>query len=323
MNTRRPPAPRLTRRDFLTRAGIAAAGLAVTSGTLSKAQAQPTPSAPPVSSATPRFEIAAFEKHFFEKYTPGQIAQTCDEMDLHLELTVRPEGHVKPENVPDELPPLVEALARHNRRILILATSFVRPDDPHLEKVLRTARSLGIRHYRHRGFGYKEGQPIKAQIAGFRSQAREFAAINAAIGITGLYQNHAGAGYVGAAIWDIDAVLDDISPQHFGLALDTRHLLVELGRAWPTAVQLIAPRVASLFVKSFRWDRDRTIETPLSEGIVTQKLIAQIVAGHAQLPVCLHVEHLPLKPVPFDQRTATVEAFRRDAEVLHGWLAAT
>jgi sugar phosphate isomerase/epimerase len=230
---------------------------------------------------------------------------------------------VKPVNAAEELPAFVEALGKRNRRILIIATSFVRPDEPNLEQTLRAARKLGIRQYRHRGFSYVPDKPIKAQVADFRAQAREFAAMNREIGITALYQNHAGANAVGAAIWDIDTVLDDIDPDHFGLALDTRHLLVEQGRAWPTAVRLISPRVRSLFVKSFRWDRDKTVETPLADGNVTKAMIDQIVAGHSSLPVSLHVEHAKLQPVPFADRAEIVKVFRDDARVLRNWLSLT
>ncbi|HTO03864.1 MAG TPA: TIM barrel protein, partial [Opitutus sp.] len=264
----------LSRRDFITRAGLGLAAACVVSA---RTNAATSSSVTPVAPSARSFEVAAFEKHFYEAYSPEELAQTCEEMDLHVELTVRPEGHIKPANTADELPVMVAALAKRNRRILIIATSFVRPDEPHIEQTLRTARKLGIRHYRHRGFSYVRGQPIKAQLAEFRSQAREFAAMNREIGITGLYQNHAGANAVGAAIWDIDAVLDDIDPDDFGLALDTRHLLVEQGQAWPTAVRMISPRVRSLFVKSFRWDRDRPVETPLSEGIVTKTMVDQIL----------------------------------------------
>ena len=321
MHSSPPPSFSVSRRDFITKAGLGlAAACVVSTKTNAATNSSVKPVTPPVASSPRRFEIAAFEKHFYEAYSPEELAQTCDEMDLHVELTVRPEGHIKPVNTADELPLMVEALAKRKRRALIIATSFVRPDEPHIEQTLRTARKLGIRHYRHRGFSYAPNKPIKAQLAEFRAQAREFAAMNREIGITGLYQNHAGAKSVGAAIWDIDAVLDDIDPDDFGLALDTRHLLVEQGQAWPTAVRMISPRVRSLFVKSFRWNHDRPVETPLSEGIVTKTMVDQILAGHGALPVCLHVEHVKLQPVAFADRAKIVSVFRDDARVLHGWL---
>lgn len=318
------PLPRISssfsRREFVAKAGLGLAAACVIPTALKGAASPAAAGASAGSSKSKAYEIAGFEKHFYEKYSPEELAQTCEEMDLHVELTVRPEGHVQPVNAADELPVFSEALGKRNRRILIIATSFVRPDEPHIEETLRAARKLGIRQYRHRGFSYVAGTPIKTQIANFRSQAREFAAMNRDIGITALYQNHAGKNAVGAAVWDIDAILDDIDPDHFGLALDTRHLLVEQGRAWPTAVRMISPRVRSLFVKSFRWDHDKTIETPLADGIVTKAMIDQIVEEHSDLPVCLHVEHVKLQPVPFADRAEIVKVFRDDARVLRNWL---
>jgi L-ribulose-5-phosphate 3-epimerase len=269
------------------------------------------------------FPIAGFEKHFFEKYSPAETAQTFDEIGVDLELTLRPEGHVRPERAADDLPPLVEALARRKRRILVLATSFLRPDEPDLERALRTARSLGITQYRHRGYRYDATTPLKKQLAGFRSQMKDFAAMNRALGLQGLFQNHAGAAYVGSAIWDLDLMLDDIAPAEFAVAFDTRHLLVEQGRSWPTAARLIAPRIGALYLKSFRWDRDRTIETPLGDGNVNQAMIKQIVGDRPSLPVCIHVEYPKLAAVPFAERAATVELFRRDAAVARTWLGLT
>jgi hypothetical protein len=311
------PARPLNRRNFLARMAAGASLAALAPSTLTNANAAPAPRRTRSAAA---FPIAGLEKHFFEKYTPDETAQAYADIGIDIELTVRPDGHIKPENAAAELPAMAAAFAKHNRRILIVASSFVRPDEPHIEQTLRASKALGIRYYRHRGFRYVAGTPLKQQIASFRSQAREFAAMNKAIGIQALYQNHAGPAHAGAAIWDLDQILDDIDPALFGVALDARHLMVELGRAWPTAIQLISPRVGALFVKSFRWDRDRTIETPLAEGIVTPAVVEQIVGNRSALPVCLHVEYPKLEPVPFARRAGIVGNFRSDAQLLRQWL---
>ena len=323
-----PPAlsPALSRRGFVRQA-LAASAAALAAGS-PLAAAEPKsggkksarPAAPPPRRPASAFPVCGLEKHFFEKYTPEQTAQTYAEIGIDIELTVRPDGHVKPENAAAELPALAAAFARHNRRILIVASSFVRPDEPHIESTLRAAKALGISLYRHRGFRYRPGTPLKAQIADFRRMAREFAAMNREIGMQALFQNHAGADFAGAAIWDLDLILDDIDPQHFGVALDLRHLLVEQGRAWPTAIELIAPRVGSLFVKSFRWDRDRPVEVPLRDGIVTPAMANAVVGARPALPLCVHVEYPKLAPVPFAERAGIVGHFRDDAALLRQWL---
>lgn len=318
------PCSTLTRRTFLSQTSIAAAALAAATHRGSAAPASAAAAKPgPVARRSAAFPICGLEKHFFEKYSPEETAQTFAEIGIDIELTLRPDGHIKPENAASELPVMAEAFAKRQRRILILASSFVRPDEPFIESTLRAAKRLGIPYYRHRGFKYRPGTPLKEQIASFRSQARAFAAMNKEIGLQALYQNHAGADFAGAAIWDLDQILDDIDPKYFAVALDTRHLLVEQGMAWPTALRLIAPRVGSLFVKSFRWERDRPIHTPLRDGIVTAAMVNQIVADRPAMPVCLHLEYPPLKPVPFAERAEIVRLFRDDTAVLRGWLGLT
>jgi sugar phosphate isomerase/epimerase len=313
----------LPRRTFLRHAGAAAAALPIASllGAAEPAATGKSPASASLPKRTAeRFPICGLEKHFFEKYTPEQTAQAYADIGIDIELTVRPDGHIKPANAADELPRMAAAFAKHQRRILIVASSFVRPDEPHIESTLRAAKKLGIAYYRHRGFKYVAGKPLKEQIASFRSQAREFAAINKEIGLQALYQNHAGADYAGAAIWDLDLILDDIEPTFFAVALDTRHLLVEQGRAWSTAVRLISPRIGSLFVKSFRWEHDRPVETPLRDGIVTEVVANQIVSDRPTLPICIHVEYVKLEPVPFAERAGIVAKFRDDAALLRHWL---
>src|SRR5436190_15525113 len=145
----------LNRRDFITRASLSAAAACLP---LTRAFAASSP-APKPPGTTPHFDIGILEKWFFDggdggplKYTPDQMAQTLDEIGLDLELTLRKQGHITPEKAPDELPPMAAALARKNRRILWVALDTVRPDEPHWEKAIRTAKQLGVPRYQHRGF---------------------------------------------------------------------------------------------------------------------------------------------------------------------------
>ena len=192
------PTPAFTRRDFLARTGLAAAACLVPS--IADAATAPTTTAKPG-----KYDIGILEKWFFDggdggplKYTPEQMAQTLDEIGLDLELTLRKQGHITPEKAPDELPPMAAALAKKNRRILWVALDTVRPDEPHWEKAIRVAKQLGVPQYRHRGFQYAAGKPLKAQIANFNSMAKEFAAANKEIGIQAVYQIHAGPRHAGS-----------------------------------------------------------------------------------------------------------------------------
>jgi sugar phosphate isomerase/epimerase len=314
------PAPTLAslnRREFLARAGIATAATMLAPA-LGAADVKPAP----------RYDIGLLEKWFFDggtggplKYTPEQMAQTLDEIGLDLELTLRKQGHITPENAPNELPAMAAALAKKNRRILWVALDTVRPDEPHWEKAIRVAKQLGVPQYRHRGFQYVRGKPLKEQIANFHSMAKEFAAANKEIGIQAVYQIHAGASSAGSAAWDLDMILGDIDPKHFGVAFDTQHVMVELGTAWPNAVELLAPRTVALCVKSFKWEGDNKVNVPLGQGRVKKDIVSRVIAAHGgPLPICIHIEYGKLAPVPFAERGPIVEAFRADAKVLREWL---
>ena len=62
-----------------------------------------------------------------------------------IECPVRAKGHVLPERVEEDLPRMVDALKAKNLEVLALATEIRGADEPHTEKVLRTALKLGIR----------------------------------------------------------------------------------------------------------------------------------------------------------------------------------
>jgi hypothetical protein len=331
MNTPKPSSSHVSRRDFITRASFTAAATLLAPSALLGAATTPAPVTAPAR--TNHYDIGLLEKWFFDggdggplKYTPDEMAQTLDEIGLDLELTLRKNGHITPEKAPDELPLMAAALAKKNRRILWVALDTVRPDEPHWEKAIRVAKQLGVPQYRHRGFQYEAGKPLKAQIANFHSMAKDFAAVNKEVGIQAVYQTHAGVRAVGAAAWDLDQMLGDIDPALFGVAFDTRHMMAELGFAWPTAVQLLAPRTVALCVKSFKWEGDQAVEVPLGQGRVKKTMVDQVIAAHGgPLPICLHNEHFKgtagkLAPVPFAQRAEIVAAFRADAAVLRSWL---
>jgi hypothetical protein len=156
--------------------------------------------------------------------------------------------------------------------------------------------------------------------------AKEFAAANKEIGIQGVYQTHMGRDMAGGIAWEMNAILADIDPHHFGVAIDSQHVMVEQGLAWPNAIDLLAPRTAALCVKSFKWEGDKVVCVPLGQGRATKPFVDQVIKAHGgPLPICIHIEHFmgnvgKLAPVPFAQRAEIVEAFRADARVLKSWL---
>ena len=258
------------------------------------------------------FEFCAFIK-FLQDLSYGDLARKIGEMGFDgIEATVRDGGHVLPERVEEDLPRLVGALKKENLDVTIMASSVNSANHPLTEKVLRTAAGLGIKRYRLAYLRYDLARSIPMQLNEHRAQLKELAALNREIGISGVYQNHAGATTVGSAIWDLHELLQDIPPEAISVAFDIRHATVEGGHNWPLNLELIKPRIGALYIKDFIW-KDGTrdaVNVPLGEGRVNPRFF-QIARDFFRGPVSLHVEYLPKGGVP-----ANLQAIKADFETL-------
>ena len=293
------------RRGFLRQAGALAATAAV--GRVSGAAA---PAA--------RNSVCVFTKPFNSISFDELAARTAEIGFQGIEAPIRAGGHIEPEAVPDRLPALVEALKKHKLEVTVLTSDINDPRAPLSESVLSTAAKLGIRRYRMKYFKYDKGLPVKQQLREWKAQMKDLAALNREIGIRGVYQNHAGNGTFGAVLWDLQQVLDGISPEEIGVAFDIRHATVESGMSWPTTFRMIRPHVDTVYVKDFRWDGARPKNVPLGEGRVSPTFFKQLRDSGFTGPISLHEEYLDhRKPELVPQHW---EAIRKDYQVLTSWL---
>jgi sugar phosphate isomerase/epimerase len=205
--------------------------------------------------------------------------------------------------------------------VLVTATD-VRAADALSERVLRASASEGIRLYRAGYFRYRDGTSIPRQLADIRAQLTDLAAMNRQLGVTGLLQNHSGNGYVGAAVWDLHALLDGIDPRELGVHFDIGHATVEGGQSWPTNLALVQERVGAVIVKDFRWSltpgRGGTPEwCPIGQGMVDPRFVSRLRASGFQGPITMHFEY-PFANAGIDAR---VTALKADNARLRAWVA--
>jgi len=278
--------PAATDRHLPARRAVLAAG----SG-LAALASLPTVAAKPEGKG---FEICAFIK-FVQSLSYEELSRRIAAMGFDgIEATVRDGGHVLPERAEEDLPRLVEALEKNELEVTIMASSINSARHPLTEKVLRTAAGLGIKRYRLAYLRYDLSKPIPPQIANHRAQLRDLAEMNQELGISGVYQNHAGATTVGSAIWDLREILKDIPGKALSVAFDIRHATVEGGHNWPLHLQLIKPYLGAIYVKDFTWKESsrEAVNVPLGQGRVNPrffKMARDIFRG----PISLHVEYLP------------------------------
>ncbi|WP_442511893.1 sugar phosphate isomerase/epimerase family protein [Novipirellula sp. SH528] len=295
----------LRRREFIS--GSLLTGLAaVSAGSMAHA----------ADAIKKEYRICVFEK-YLQDLSYDELADVIAELGfVGIEATVRNKGHVLPERVEEDLPKLVEALKKRDLEVTTMATDVLNPSEPLSEKVLRTAKSLGINSYRMGFYQYDLNKRILPQLEEIRPQVRELAAFNRELGVTAFYQNHSDAKYVGATLWDMFGLLKGIPKDQVGLAFDIRHATVEAGLSWPVIYDVVKPHVGALFVKDFQWNGRKAEHVPLGTGRVDPKFFDIVKADGFDGPISLHVEYLDKEGTQ-----ANIEALRRDLKVLRKWLS--
>ncbi len=245
-------------------------------------------------------EPGNLEFHIFSKHLQfldyQDMAEAAAEIGFDgIDLTVRPKGHVLPENVVEDLPEAVAAIQKVGLKHDMMATGVNNAADEVNRKVLKTASDLGVSLYRLSYLNFPEDKSIPEAIAIYNEQLKKLAMLNKNLGIIGAYQNHSGT-RLGAAIWDIHNVLEGIDRDEIGCQYDIRHAVVEGGASWKTGLRLIRPKINCIVLKDFVWSKEsgtwKIKNVPLGMGMVDFdayfKLLKQMKIN---VPVTVHYEY--------------------------------
>ncbi len=326
-----------SRREFIGKSLLAMTGVAAGLKTGFTGKPVSPAAARPVAQPTNEpdaFKISVFSKHLqwlsYEEMARALVLTGFDGADL----TVRPGGHVLPENVEKDLPKAAEALVKEGRKIYMLATAIDNADDPVTIKILKTASSLGIKHYRMNWLHYDESKSVEANMASVRAKLSKLAVLNEKYSISGEYQNHSGVAaegiYFGGAIWDLAEVLSEVNSPWIGSQYDIYHATVEGANTWPVGLKLISPFIRSIDIKDFKWvEREgkvRSESVPLGEGMVNfSKYLAFLKQNSIEVPISVHYEY-PLGGAENGASKITVarevvfDAMKRDLQLLKKYL---
>ena len=190
-----------------------------------------------------------------------------------IDLSVRPGGHVEPDNVKRDLPKAVEAISDRGLLSVMMTTKVTNATDPLNRDVLNEAVDQGIRYYRMGYYEFAEGKTWRETLDAHRKDVEGLAELNQEHGIHGAYQNHSGS-HVGAYIPDIVYLLESVDPLWTGCQFDIRHATVEGGRAWSNGVKWLKDYMSTMVIKDFTWAKNpktgkySVLNTPLGEGMV-------------------------------------------------------
>ncbi len=235
-----------------------------------------------------------------------------------IDCPVRPGGQVLPERAAEDLPRYADALARRKVRLLLLTTGILNPKTPHAESILRTARQLGVTHYRLGYWSYKQYASREKLQSEVRAQLKDLAALNRELGMCGVYQNHSGRENFGALVSDIREAITDLDPREIGLAFDPSHAFIELGSDWNSELERCRRHVQLAYVKDVNTSH-RFVK--FGDGILGGSgWFTWLKKAGYNRPISMHTEYHWAPPGFHKTRDRLVKALRADRTLLRTWI---
>ena len=239
--------------------------------------------------------INIFSKHLqfldFKK-----VGQTAAELGFDgVDLTVRPKGHISPENVSKDLPQAVKEINRAGSHVKMITTRIQDIINPNDVEIIKTASASGIKYYRSDWFKYHDDKSMNESLHFYNEKIKQLAELNKKFSIIGCYQNHSGK-KVGASFWEINKILEDVNPKYFGVQYDIRHAIAEGGKSWENGLKLLKDQIQTIVLKDFKWGRIngkwKIINVPIGEGMVNFTKYFKILKSYGlNPPVSLHLEY--------------------------------
>jgi sugar phosphate isomerase/epimerase len=243
-------------------------------------------------------KVAIFSKHLL--FLQGEeLAKTTADLGFDgVDLAVRKGGHVEPDRVRQELPPLVALFRKHNVEVPMLTTDIVDIESPHAEDILKTMADLNIRYYRWGGLKYGGPQSYPVQLESMKPRIAKLAALNARNKANAIFHTHSGVGVVGASIWDLYILLKDFDPTSVAVNYDVGHATVEGGLGgWINSFNICGPYIRGVAVKDFLWAKNARGQwapawKPLGEGMVRlPQFFSMLSKTNFAGPLQLHFEY--------------------------------
>jgi len=207
-----------------------------------------------------------------------------------VDLTLRPGGHVKPADVEVGMAEARRYADAAGLTIPMVTTAITDVSSPQAEAVFAAAAHYGARHLK---LGYWEYRPfgtVAKQLDDAQHKLERLVRLGRKYNVLPCIHCHSGAVLPnnGAFLY---LLLRDFKPTEAGAYVDTMHMAIEGGLSgWEMGLDLIAPWIALVGVKNFRWraaGRDghgqqqfKVMYTPLADG---QSPLPEFVARLKQL----------------------------------------
>jgi sugar phosphate isomerase/epimerase len=229
-----------------------------------------------------------------------------------VDLTVRPGGHILPEDVEEKLPDAVETLRAQGLDVPMISTGITSEDESFAREIFGTASSCGVGflklgYWHYEGFG-----KVYEQLEDVRKKAEGLARLASENGVVAGIHIHSGP-YMTATGDLVTRILEGMDTENIGAYIDPGHMVLEGGRSgWKIGMDLLRDATKMVAIKDFGWekatDKDKTwklVHMPLSEGMVPwSDVFGYLDEIGFDGPVSLHSEYEQLQTNEIIEQTS-------------------
>lgn len=170
-----------------------------------------------------------------------------------LDLTLRPGGHVLPANAEMGLADAKRVADAAGVVIPMVSTAITDIESPHAEAIFAAAAHYGARRLKLGYWPYEPFGTLAVQIDQARARLERLIALGKTYRVLPCVHCHSGR-YVAAGGPQLYLVLKGFQPDEVGAYVDPMHMTIEGGASgWEMGLDLVAPWLALVGIKSFRW----------------------------------------------------------------------
>ena len=220
-----------------------------------------------------------------------------------VDFTVRPKGHVEPEDVKEKLPAAVKVFESRGLKMPMITTMILRGDEPHAEDTFATAADCGVQYMKLGYWRYGDFGTLKEQLEAAKEDLATLAPLARKHGVTAAVHVHSGA-YLSAdpiLLWEM---IRDFDPKEIGAYLDAGHMCIDGWKAcWKLGMDMLSDRVAMVAVKDLAPIKPDTPGDPWKSEVVP---VGQGMTPWREFFACL-------KQTPFDGPITIHSEYKMDS----------
>ena len=250
----------------------------------------------PLAAAPSQPTLCVFSKHLAQ-FGYDELGKRAKDIGFDgVDLTVRPKGHVLPEQASENLPKAIGAIRNHGLTVPMITTEIKSRSDATATPILTSARKLGVSYWKP-GYHRYTGEDVEATIVRVRNAVTGLASLAKETGVVAGWHNHSGD-YFGAAVWDARAIIHDLDRKWIGYYFDPGHATIEGGLAgWRISQNMVLNRLKMVALKDFYWEKGNTGKwvnrwCPMGKGMVDwERVFADFARAQFTGPFSLHLEY--------------------------------